>query len=184
MLTSPDTFPTGNTISIPYHRVQEIYLPDGFFGQSVRVIDEKGVKSSSELMIHLPRLMADGLIVAAQAIKSGSEVNCHRFSRFLTGGGSVDEVEKFEPVLRDITSRPRVDGLPVGAIGLVGVDGWGAVHSIVGLGEESFDGLQVMSYRGEIGVASNSDVVAGYRGLYNRIDKKREVDLYAAPHFS
>jgi hypothetical protein len=158
--------------SLPYHRIAEVHL----FGQSVKLSNAPEA-NLVERTLTLPVPLAVRLMDTASNMRDYGYHNCHRFSRSMKSAGLARGYEAQEPVTQYFRDRPRVDSLPAGAIGLIGVSGYGVPHSLVGIGEDIPESLQVMSSRGELGIAANEVVL----GWYRQVHEGEDVYLYRAP---
>lgn len=153
-------------IKLPYQRVVALQQIGG--RQSHR-IGEENTKGRTERVLSLSSKIGSRLMSSFSVIVAGRLMNCHRFSREISGMASSTQ----EPLL-DFSNLPKATRLPMGAMGIIGVKGYGVPHSIgYGMGDE---GLQVMSAQGELGFADNKVVV----GFYQRLFPEYEVDLYKA----
>ena len=123
---------------------------------------------SDERAIRMPQLMARRILSAATILgreKPGSlrSYNCHRFTRAV--GGFEDD---FAPLRDTVDGLPEAMRLPLGAIGLHYAQSdrepafrrYDIVHSVVGLGEDLPDALQVFSRESEFGFADISESLA------------------------
>lgn len=119
-----------------------------------------------EREISLPKISLKRLIEVAKLLEEGWRLNCHKFARVMAGEADVaGRFDKQLPITDDFRSRPRVNNLPAGAIGLIGASGFGVMHSLVGLGEGVSESIQVMSGQGEFGIANNQEVLDWYRWI-------------------
>jgi hypothetical protein len=180
-LTYPDygraIFDTANVLH--YQRIAELYLSDGYFGRSVKLPrTEEGPRI--ERSLELPINLAERLMDTAQHMHDYGHYNCHRFSRAMISADLACGANAHEPITHSFWDRPRVNSLPVGAIGLVGVSGYGVPHSLVGIGEESLESLQVISAEGQLAIATNANVLGWYSRFYNDHD----AHLYRAPNLT
>lgn len=156
--TKSDIFGTSidRTKRIPYQRVVALWHKDGVFGQHV---GDRNTSGRDERVLSLSPVVGARLMSVFTAIKEGRQVNCHWFSREISGM----QLSREEPEC-NFEDLPVVDHLPVGSMGVIGVKGYGVPHSIgYGLGDES---LQVMSAGAELGFADNTSVVEYYRRVY------------------
>lgn len=145
-----------STTYFPYQRVTALWRNDGVFGQSVGENDTRGHK---ERVLTVSPEVGSRLMSCFTAITSSQEVNCHRFSRKISGMPDSSS----EPTL-NFDDLPIASQLPTGSMGIIGVQGYGVPHSIgYGMGNE---GLQVMSPGGELGFVDNDVLVEFYRRLY------------------
>lgn len=146
-----------------YDRIVALWHKDGIFGRHV------GAKEGNypARTFQMPEIYGNRLIGAFDSWLNGRPFNCHRFGRVMQGLEDSHE----EPILNFDGKNPTLE-LPLGAIGIIGVHGWGVPHTVgYGLGSES---LQVLSGFGEFGIANNVDVVDFYRNEFPQHD----VDLY------
>ena len=171
----PEFFDHGHVLS--YQRIAELYLDDGHLGQSAKLPYIAKTKPTTERQLKLPLPLAKRLMEVVTDMHDYGNYNCHRFSRAMKSADLARGHKGREPITQFFRERPRVDNLPIGAIGLVGVSGHGVPHSLVGLGVEVPESLQVMSARGQLGIAANTDVLDWYRW----INDGEEVHLYQAP---
>lgn len=143
----------------PYQRIVEVTSRRG--GSITLPIDRIEDSYSTEVL--LPTYSARRLIVAASQMSEPRSFNCHRFARVMGDFPVPYGLEKFDPIANTFRERPRLDNLPAGAIGMIGAQGYGVMHSLVGLGESNPESLQVMSVEGELGIANNREVLDWYR---------------------
>jgi hypothetical protein len=156
--TRPDEFDGlgDRGISFAYQRVVGLWHRDGSFGRHIGREDTRG---RDERVLSLSPLVGSRLMNCFSAIIEGQEVNCHRFSREISGMPLANT----EPIV-NFHGLPVVEHLPEGSMGVIGISGYGVPHSIgYGLGDES---LQVMSPGGELGFANNKYVIEFYRQTY------------------
>ncbi len=93
--------------------------------------------------------------------------NCHRFGYWMKGTPAAQQFEV--PGAPDfITKRPAFSGnLPIGRHCVLGTVG-AAVHSVVGLGEDRDECLQVLASQGHMGIDTYERVVDQYDYMRTR----------------
>ncbi|HET9721680.1 MAG TPA: hypothetical protein VFP32_01470 [Candidatus Saccharimonadales bacterium] len=151
----------GKEFKIPYQKIVSLRVgKEEIFPQEV----DDGPVSEREIV--LPQSSTARLILAATEMQNSRRFNCHRFARTMAGEHDIfGYYETLAPMSDDFCNRPRVGNLPAGAIGMVGAAGFGVMHSLVGLGENIPESIQVMSGQGEFGIAKNEDVLDWYRSI-------------------
>ncbi len=121
-------------------------------------------------MLDIPTHMARGLARALNVMREGQDMNCHRFSRFLhpdhAKGAENTHDKSFHPVSCDHRNNSPTVKLGMGAIGVIYSLEYGPLHSIVGLGEDNPNGLQVTSFKGVPVIAPHTDVLEYYQQVY------------------
>ncbi len=122
-----------------------------------------------EWFFELPYDFTKRLLSAMKYIKSGEPMNCHRFSRIMTGTQKPRFASDDESyALSEIYEKNKATTLGLGQIGLIGsaAEINSARHSLIGLGEENDYSIQVMSAQSDIGIARYDDVLNFYRGSW------------------
>ncbi|HMS50271.1 MAG TPA: hypothetical protein PKA02_02435 [Candidatus Saccharibacteria bacterium] len=89
------------------------------------------------------------------------EYNCHRFGYWMQGTPAAQKFECPEAPDHITERRPAHTPLPLGRHGVLGTVG-AAVHSIVGLGEDREDCLQVLATGGHMGIDTYEAIVDQY----------------------
>jgi hypothetical protein len=152
--TRPAVFMHG----LQYQRITEVCSPD-------EVVQVTVAEPIAERRLELPLLMASRIMKAAVAIRAGyigegHRYNCHQFVRSLYGLDDGDYPQ--DPFVINGEGLPEVTRLPLGVLGIhwqvrserVGCwSRYDILHSVVGLGEDEPDALQVISSDGEFGFA-------------------------------
>jgi len=131
--------------------------------------------ATSQRPIPLTGTMRQGLAQVARDFCDGHEYNCHGFSRVLHGT-SLDIGRADLPITKTIEGRPIVTRLALGSVGIIGFDTEYMPHSVVGLGEDESDCIQVMSTGGSIGVTDLDELV----GFYAATHPNWRVNLFLA----
>lgn len=92
--------------------------------------------------------------------------NCHRFAAAATGINHLENPLWPREFVKEQNERQPSDPLPVGQIGVIGAitggEGQG-MHSVIGLGEDRDECLQVMWTQGHMGIASYNDLLKFYK---------------------
>jgi hypothetical protein len=189
LYTVPSTWvrPNLDKLSTPYRRVVGTEYGDGVRSLSWAKIDPSQPETSyrqedtSLEVINIPNITAERLIGFFQRFYSDTprsksnydlrtgqymgerteSYNCHKFGYWMSG---TPAAQKFEcPEAPDyVTERRPIDTpLPIGRHGVIGIVG-AAVHSIVGLGEDREDCLQVISMGGHMGIDTYQAVIDSY----------------------
>lgn len=177
--TQPDVF-----VAIPlnWDGERKISLPFQRITAVSHERDDQGTQSVADAnsrRLTLPHQFAGRLIDIAEAILDKSEqVNCHVFGRHIAGLSPSTR----EPVV-STEGLPITRNLALGAIGVIGLSGEGRYkhycsvpHTMIGLGEDTEESIQVMSINSELGIAKNDDVLTFYKELFPDSD----VDIYLA----
>lgn len=118
--------------------------------------------------------------------KSQADYNCHRFAHWMGGIEGSDVFRLLSPPDHILKQGHEVEGsLPLGAHGVIGSrvhthgDYHGlAKHSVVGLGEDNPDCIQVTALGGYLAIASYQDVLGEYNKHYSVANINR---LFALP---
>lgn len=101
--------------------------------------------------------------------------NCHRFAYWMTGKSIAQELERPPAPDASIRKRRRVNGgLPLGEHGVwILNDGEKAVHSVIGLGKDKPEYMQVIASQGYL-------ALDGYKNLQDFLQNnfKGKVELY------
>jgi len=158
--THPDTqLGLLRSTSLPYERIVALYHSDGYFGQHV---GEKNTTGRNEHILTLPEQIGHRLLETFQQAESDTPINCHWFGRMIAGlPPSTDE-----PFFS--SEGLVVDGsLAMGELGIVAEPAGNTHHSLIGLGEDVPESIQVMSSNGEFGIARNEDVIGFYDTLFS-----------------
>lgn len=176
-MTRPDVFvyPEHPKQALPYERVVGALVPD--VGDEPAMI--YGETASGERQVELPADMARRLLEAIGLInqyRGLGLVNCHYFSRIVTGTTAASVTESFQPVVRQVRGLSSVSSLELGRIGLIGLGHNEVEHSLVGLGTDSPDSLQSLSGGEELAFADTGSVI----DYYQRIYPDQPVGLFAA----
>lgn len=177
----PDTFVA---IPLSWDGERKISLP---FQQITAISrepekDDQDIQSTADAnsrRLALPHQFAERLIDIAEAVlDKGERVNCHVFGRHIAGLSPSTR----EPVV-STEGLPIARNLALGAIGVIGLSGEGrhkhycsVPHTMIGLGEDTGESIQVMSINSELGIARNDDVLAFYEALF----PDNDVDIYLA----
>ncbi len=145
-------------------------------GESVRDFMFEGECPMAERRLQLTPVLGRRLLSAMHKLAQNETVNCHKFSRIMSGEPLRNNAEDEEPLIE----RPNVDTavtrLALGQVGVISTE-IGVWHSVVGLGPENPESLQVMSINGELGLCS----LASTRDFYERLFAQ-EAQLHAVPH--
>ena len=158
--TRPDIFAhtTSTTQVLPYERIVGARILGEV--QVLAMID--GESATGERPLRLPVDMANRLLHAIGVINrySGLGVmNCHYFSRIVSGAPEVGLRASWGPVTHKIGELSPASTIDLGRIGLIGFGAHEAAHSLVGLGDDSPDSLQSLSGGEELAFADNDEVV-------------------------
>lgn len=141
---NPDTGSCERLADLPYH-----------------MADEEG----EERALELPPGLGDRFLGALNDMTRSRHpgFTCHTFARALTGGPTPYDPAIYALTRQGFATVPDMR-LGLGAVGIIGSStGLRAFHSLVGLGPESAESLQVLSAGGELTVVETSKVVESYR---------------------
>jgi hypothetical protein len=159
--TAPDRWLSFFLSDQPYQRVLTVIETDGtehaspaFDQYNPDDINRRELPSTPELSQRLADFFDTYLIS-----RRGRRYNCHKFALWMSGveipevAGDSDWTEIAEPMMEDGT---RHEGpLALGKMGIIGHKMGGhprALHSVVGLGEDNPECLQVMGLNGYLGI--------------------------------
>lgn len=114
--------------------------------------------------------------------------NCHRFAAAVAGINHKENPFWPRNFVRERAERQTSDPLPLGQIGVIGATTGGegqGMHSVIGLGEDRDECLQVMWTQGHLGIASYSDLLKFYKkhvgGALRSFRGITHVGLYSDP---
>lgn len=167
-----------STNVLPYKRIVGVHFPYGHTGTDYDIAHRRGIKpngsSVDDLSVDLPVDFAEKFNTAVSTLVRHLFFDCHWFAWEMSkadcylGGDS--------PRFASIIGKEPVDNLALGAVGLVANMTYrGIQHSLIGFSEAEGTGLQVMSHRGELGIARHQDVIKWYAGRYTETPR---VELY------
>jgi len=156
----------------PYDRIVGMWQQIGEGVRHFMLYDEDPI---SERRIQLTATMSRRLMRSMLRLYHDEVVNCHKFSRIMSGVALENGEQDFEP-LTNAPIGPGVTGMKLGEVGVISTNSVGVLHSMVGLGAENPDSLQVMSIEGELGLCSNKDMLDFYEQLF-----AEESQLHAVP---
>lgn len=158
--TRPDTLWAfiDTELTLPYQRIVGFWHRDGSLG---RHVGKKDALGRDEHVLNVPRLLGDRLLNGMRLLEAGKAMNCHYFGRLIAGMPESSEA----PYL---TSDGEVVKTPLalGELGIIGSNDAYPHHSLVGLGEEISESIQVMSGFGEFGIANNNASLLFYTRLF------------------
>jgi hypothetical protein len=169
--TNPDAYKNiiGDVVELPYQRILALWHKDGFFGEHIG----QDTSDLAERVLRLPSEMGQRLLEGMRAVTDPSQsVNCHYFGRLMSGL----KLDHDAPFLAANGVKTE-SALALGQLGIIASLDEYPDHSIIGLGEEVDESLQVISGFGELGIAGNADVLEFYRELKQNPEKH----IFAAP---
>jgi hypothetical protein len=150
-------------VASPYDRVVGIWRRNGESIQEVMLEDELPM---AERSLRLTPRLAGRLTCAVNRMANGEAMNCHKFSRLMHGIHLERTIQDEEPLVEDESGCRQVVNLALGRIGVIGVEAVGVLHSLVGLGEDNPESIQVMSVDGELGICPNEHILDFYQRLF------------------
>ena len=152
--------------TIEYDRVTGIQVSNGdhtqFFGSVPPESDRKS--------FYMSQVMIKGLSIALNRINNVEHINCNLFSRLLHAdytqlAQSDPDGVSWYPIEKAPSKARETKTLGMGAVGVIALESRGSVHSLVGLGEDSGLGIQVMSHGAELAMVLNEEVIDFYQNL-------------------
>jgi hypothetical protein len=149
--------------------------PNGKYNQ--KDATERIIEGNDEFSRRLIGFFATFLANEDHSLKS---FNCHRFARWMIGGGhSEQDTESPTDIVEYGTlTQPN---LLLGQRGVVGQMRYGkprADHSVVGLGENVPESIQIIDMGGYLAISTYEDMLARYRRALPQHDGDPRVPIY------
>lgn len=122
-------------------------------------------EEAEERTLQLPHGLGERFVGALNSMTRSRHpaFTCHSFARALTGVPTPYDPAIYALTRQGFAKVPDMR-LGLGSVGIIGSSlGLRAFHSLVGLGPESAESLQVLSAGGELTVVETSKVVESYR---------------------
>lgn len=163
-----------SSVQMPYRRIANLYMHSGQQGEDRMIRPIPPGADYLTVEFGLEQQAAERVM---QFFTLGlADINCHLFARYVAGVELTGRQSDYWPHLAPVHDRDELDtveklknGQP-GTILLRGTDAGGLIHSLVGLGEDTPESLQVLSVRGEVGLVNYDDMMQFYEELHPEAD--------------